>query len=46
VPSGGWAEALAGKSLDDRRGDWIVAAATAEEAVHKAVELARLANAH
>jgi uncharacterized protein (TIGR00725 family) len=43
VPSGGWAASLAGKALDDRRGDWIVAAASAEEAVQKAVELAHLA---
>jgi uncharacterized protein (TIGR00725 family) len=43
VPSGGWAAMLAGKALDDRRGDWIVAAATAEEAVRRAVELATLA---
>ena len=43
VPSGGWAEALAGHSLDDRRADWIVAAASADEAVQKAVELAQLA---
>jgi uncharacterized protein (TIGR00725 family) len=40
VPSGGWAAALAGKALDDRRGDWIVAARSAEEAVRRAVELA------
>ena len=40
VPSGGWAAALAGQTLDDRRGDWIIAATSADEAVARAVELA------
>jgi hypothetical protein len=42
APSGGWAAALAGTSLDDRRGDWIIAAQSAEEAVQRAVEFALL----
>jgi uncharacterized protein (TIGR00725 family) len=38
VPSGGWAERLAGSKIDDRRPDKVIAAETAAEAVQKAVE--------
>lgn len=37
--SGGWAERLAGESVDARRGDVIHGAATAEEAIALALEL-------
>ncbi len=38
VPSGGWAERLAGSKIDDRRSDRVIPAETAAEAVQKAVE--------
>jgi uncharacterized protein (TIGR00725 family) len=37
--TGGWAEKLAGETLDDRRSDFVVGAETAEEAISFAVEL-------
>jgi uncharacterized protein (TIGR00725 family) len=39
APSGGWAKALAGTTMDDRRGDQVWPAQDPEEAVAKAVEL-------
>ncbi|MHA2380343.1 MAG: TIGR00725 family protein [Candidatus Thorarchaeota archaeon] len=39
VPSGGWAERLAGSRIDDRRPDTVIPAETAAEAVQKAFDV-------